>query len=154
MSDQNLDSAKIAFVKGRFEEAVAGFSKVLEKTPDHVTALQSRGTAKLKLSDFEGAIGDFTECLKLNQANDRILCGRGTAYLALGRLEEALDDFNSAIDVSEFYPNAYFGRAEVFKRMGEEKHARLDMEVGRKIVAKRGQSHFESQGIVFQDPNG
>lgn len=152
MADLNMDRAKVAFVQGKFEEAVEAFSKAIEEDPQNAIAFHSRGTARLKLKDFEGSIPDFSECLRLNKANQKAMCSRATAYLALGRLEEAMEDFNRALDVSEFYPNAYFGRAEVFRRLGEKEHARMDMDVGRKIMEKRGQSHFESQGIMFQDP--
>lgn len=53
--------------------------------------------------------------------------------------------------MNEFYPNAYFGRAEVFTRRGDEDQAKLDIEVGNKILQKLGQSHFEGQGFMFPD---
>lgn len=153
MPGELLDNAKIAFVKGRFEEAVDLFGQVLDKVPGHLVAQQSRGTARLKLEDYEGAVEDFTAIIQVEGQNEKVFCSRGTAYLALKKYEEAMADFNRAIDINQFYPSAYFGRSELFVLAGEQEQARQDRDTATEIQRKMSQSHFESQGVMFQDPD-
>lgn len=153
MPGELLDSAKIAFVKGRFDEAADLFGQVLEKMPGHLMAYQSRGAARVKLEDFEGAVEDFTAFIQAHGTNEKVYCSRGTAYLALKKYDEAMDDFNRAIELNQFYPNAYFGRAELFTIAGEQEQAKMDRDTGSQIQRKMSQSHFESQGVMFQDPD-
>jgi len=153
MSELLFDKAKVAFVEGKFDEAVQAFGEVIAKDPTNPLAYYSRGVARFNQKDLAGAIEDCTASIRLAENNERVYCSRGAAYLALGRTEEALSDFNKAIELNEFYPTAYFGRAEIFTRLGEKEQARMDIEVATKIQRKRGQSHLEGQGIMFQDPN-
>lgn len=153
MPGELLDEAKIAFVKGRFEEAADLFGQVLEKVPGHLMAYQSRGTARLKIEDFEGSVEDFTAFIQVNAKNEKVFCSRGTAYLALKKYDEAMDDFNRSIGINQFYPNAYFGRAELFTIAGEQEQAKLDRDTGAEIQRKMAQSHFEGQGVMFQHPD-
>lgn len=151
MNELLFDKAKIAFVEGKYEEAAEAFGEMLSENPENPLALYSRGTARFNMKDFEGAIADYDAYLALNDRSEKVFTSRGAARLALGRNEEAINDFNKSIELNEFYPNAYFGRAEVFTRMGEKEQAKLDVEVGNRILQKMGQSHFEGQGIMFQD---
>lgn len=151
MNELLFDKAKIAFVEGKYEEAAEAFSEMLGEDPENPMALYSRGTARFNLKDFEGAIADYDGYIALIVRNEKVFTSRGAARLALGRNEDALNDFNKALEINEFYPNAYFGRAEVFTRMGEKEQAKLDVEVGNRILQKLGQSHLEGQGFMFQD---
>ena len=153
MPGELLDAAKIEFVRGRFQEAADLFGQVLEKVPGHLIAYQSRGTARLKLEDYDGAIEDFTAFIKVNDQNEKVFCSRGTAYLALKKYEEAMADYNRSIEINQFYPNAYFGRSELFTLAGEQEQARQDRDAGMEIQRRMAQSHFEGQGVMFQDPD-
>ena len=123
MPGELMDSATVAFVKGRFEEAAELFSQLLEKAPGDLIAHQSRGTARLKLDDFAGAVEDFTAFIQVNSKNEKVFCSRGTANPALKKYDEAREDFNRALALNEFYPSAYFGRAELFTLAGEVEQA-------------------------------
>jgi len=153
MSELLFDKAKVAFVQGKFEEAVQVFGEMIAKDPDNPLAYYSRGVARFSLRDLAGAIEDYTASIRLYSRNEKVHCSRGAALLAQDRTEDALKDFNQAIELNPFYPTAYLGRAEAFKRLGEHDQARMDLEVATKIQQKRGQSQLESQGLMFQTPD-
>ncbi len=144
-------NAKTALIQGNLEESIELFTQVLEKEPENLLALFSRGTAYLKSHKFDEAIDDYTKYLGQNKSNEKVYCSRGNAYLGKEDLNNALVDFNKAIDINPHYPTVYFSRSELFKKMGEEEQAEEDEMIGNRLQKQLSRAFYESQGFMFQE---
>jgi tetratricopeptide (TPR) repeat protein len=84
-------------VLGRYEDAIADFSRAIELDSDNPQYYCQRGDARLRTNANDDAIADYTVAIR---QSPRLLWGyhgRGQAYLAVGNGEQALADFNQAV---------------------------------------------------------
>jgi tetratricopeptide (TPR) repeat protein len=86
-------------VLGRYEEAIADFSRAIELDADNSQYYCQRGDARLRKNENDEAIADYTTAIR---HSPRLLWGyhgRGQAHLAKGNGEQALADFNEAVRI-------------------------------------------------------
>ena len=100
--------------QGKFEEAVALYSKVIELNPQNADAYNNRATANGFREDFVAAISDFTKAIELRPNFAVAYYSRATALGVTGRFDEALADFGKAIEINARYGQAYADRAKIY----------------------------------------
>lgn len=81
---------------GKFQEAVADFTSVLELDNDNDRALYFRGVGRLNLGRFAEAVADLDLAIAGNKGRGAAFLARGMALAELGREEEAVRDFKTA----------------------------------------------------------
>lgn len=92
--------------KELLEQAVAELDAILEKSPETVVALNSRGLAKNMLSegtgnaDLEASIAISTKTIQTKPDNARAYYDRAAAYRKLKRYDEAEADYLQAIKLA------------------------------------------------------
>jgi serine/threonine protein kinase/tetratricopeptide (TPR) repeat protein len=84
---------------GRYEEAVAAFSKVIELDPDSTLAWRERGFTYMKMGQHDKAIEDLSEAIKRNPNLWWTWDLRGLCYGAIGHNDKALADLNEAVQL-------------------------------------------------------
>jgi tetratricopeptide (TPR) repeat protein len=89
--------AKLRDEAGRFEEAIADWTALIERRP-HPEAFQLRGFAKIQLHDFEAGLADVLQSLEL-RADPYSDCLAACALGALGRLEEMCAHAGRSVEV-------------------------------------------------------
>src|SRR5215213_2006044 len=64
-----LDSAREYYVKGDYKKADIFFERVLEIEPNHIDALNGKGTSLYRLADYDKAKKCFDKVLKMDPKN-------------------------------------------------------------------------------------
>ena len=62
-----------------YQDAIDGYTKLIEIGPSNAEIYYSRGVAKHQIEDYQGAIFDYTEAIKIDPGNSNIYNNRGIA---------------------------------------------------------------------------
>ena len=115
---------------GRFDAAIADFSRALEIKSDDEAALRYRGCAYLAKQSFNEAIADFDRLIRVNPASELGYLGRGGGYIlksiankTMADYARAMNDFNQAIRINPASEIAYIQRANLYILLGDNSKA-------------------------------
>src|SRR5262249_41774175 len=97
---------------GRYDEALADYTKAIEQDPKPKYCYFSRGTLYLAMGEYQKAIDDFSKQLEF-RTDAMTYSRRGEAYEALGELQKALSDFQSAEQLDPKLESAREGLARL-----------------------------------------
>lgn len=100
-------------LKGRYEQAVADFTKALEFMPGTAEAYSGRARAQEKLKRYDRALADYSKLIELNPQAPAAYIGRGHVFMDLKRYDEALQDFSKAIELKPDVAASYVARCNV-----------------------------------------
>jgi predicted TPR repeat methyltransferase len=98
--DDELRIAMSAHKAERFEEAEAGYLRVLEARPDHAKALYYLGLLQFHRGDTATAITFIQRCLNVARTNGPAWITLGGLFVAAGRKIEARDAYRRATIVA------------------------------------------------------
>ncbi|MBT3408316.1 tetratricopeptide repeat protein [archaeon] len=105
--------------QNQHKDALEYYDMILNKTPDHLLALISKGNALLWLERYDEAKKIFDYILKLYPNNEYALAELGLLEYNLGNLTEAQNKFNQALEQnSETYTCPYEGLGLVYYKQG------------------------------------
>jgi len=107
-------------------QALAGYNAVLDKDPDNVEALRSRGSTLRALELYDDAVNDLTRVEKLDPGNPETLAEIGICRYMLGEKEKALEILKRAGAV--FDPMIDSGEFDA------EKHGPIDRELRETLI--------------------
>jgi tetratricopeptide (TPR) repeat protein len=116
---------------GKYEEALADLTRVLELDPDDVLATAERGGAYRMMGKYEEALADLNHALELdpNPKGVWAIVSRGLTYRQMRKYEEALADLTRAIELDPNDPNYTWAitlRGETYQMMGKYEEALAD----------------------------
>jgi tetratricopeptide (TPR) repeat protein len=111
---QGLDYAKV----GKYEEAIAAFTKAIVVQPLDAFAWYNRAMAKNMVGEYETAIDDFTTCIGLSRSYEKVWYNRGLTKMYVGQYDGALFDLNQALQIQRNYPEAHYYRAYIYELKG------------------------------------
>lgn len=89
-----------AMQAGRYDDAIAVFSKVIEAKPDFAEGWNKRATVRYLAGRYAESIADCDEVLKRNPRHFGALSGLGEIYLQLERPAQALEWYRRALEVN------------------------------------------------------
>ena len=101
---------RIFRLQGMFENALADFTEIIAKHPDHFEALIARGITFGQNGQFNDAIDDFTLAIEANPNCVEAFYNRGVVYEKLHQFESAIDDYSIAIKLNPDDYKAYNNR--------------------------------------------
>ncbi|XP_041460502.1 RNA polymerase II-associated protein 3-like [Lytechinus variegatus] len=93
------EKGNVFFKKGKYEEALACYSKGLNVDPDNALLSANRAMALLKLKRYEEAEKDCDLAISLDCTYVKAYARRGAARLELSKLEEAKKDFQQVLNI-------------------------------------------------------
>ena len=96
--DQALTDAKADLDAGRWNQARAGYDKVLKAAPGNPRALLGRGRALLELRQVQPALKDLRAVLEVEPKNPTALLFAGTICQELGQREQARGYYQRYLD--------------------------------------------------------
>lgn len=96
---KNLQYADMLSKKGRLQEAVGEYDRIIEWVPDHTDALNDRGNALSRMGRYAEAISDFDKVITLNPDYYLAYHNRGIAYSWAGDRKKASEDFSRACNM-------------------------------------------------------
>lgn len=123
------DRAAAAYISGKWDKALAGFTAAIALNPQSALAFYNRGNVHYAKGDFAAAVADFTEALRLNPVLPYAHMNRGNALSNLGRFHEALHDLNEAARLQPQVSDVYFNRAILHVRNRNLDKALADYEL-------------------------
>jgi tetratricopeptide (TPR) repeat protein len=115
-----------AYNSGKYKEAIASFSQVLELDKDHINAYLQRGFCQTLNKNYEAAVSDFSEVIKRNEKHLWAYTSRGSAYNKLGKYNLAMSDFNTVLELDPRNGEAFNNRGWSRKFLGDKKGACKD----------------------------
>ena len=101
---------------GKYDLAIADFTKAIELNPRLALAYLNRGLAYASKGQFDLAITDFTKVIELNPRLAIAYYKRGVAYAdGKGQFDHAIADCTTAIELNPRYVEAYYSRGFVHR---------------------------------------
>ncbi len=85
--------------QGRFDDAIAEYSKAIELDPNFAEAYSNRGNAYRALGEIQRAIADYAEAILLNPQDAGTYASRALAYTSLGKTRAAEQDIDKAVEL-------------------------------------------------------
>ena len=131
--------AEVLLSLNQFAEAIAGFTKFLEKEGPVGDVYRARGLAFAKLDKYREAINDYTMSLQY-EPSPNMLKQRGKAYL-LQATQLAKEDFEESLRLNPIDPDTRWGLAHAMVMLGDYAGAVVEVEKTG-IAAKGAVGHF------------
>jgi len=97
--DRLLRAGVEAMERQRLDDAIAVFTRIIERKPIFAEGWNKRATARYVAHDFAGAVQDCVETLARNPHHFGALSGQGLCHMALGQYREAATLFRRALEV-------------------------------------------------------
>jgi tetratricopeptide (TPR) repeat protein len=101
---------------GRYDQAIADFTKAILLQPDSVMAYTSRGSAYGSAGQYDQAVADFTKAITLRPDFAMAYNNRGFVYATKGLWTEAVTEYNHAIAIQPELAITYANRGAAFLR--------------------------------------
>jgi tetratricopeptide (TPR) repeat protein len=124
---------ELASRKGNYDKAIALFTQVIERDPQHINAFLQRGFSESMTKHYELAVADFTAVINLKNDHLWAYTSRGSAYNKLGRQAEAMADFDKVLSLDPKDQEAYNNRGWSKKALGDLKGACKDWKTSKKL---------------------
>jgi Flp pilus assembly protein TadD len=121
----DADSAERLFAAGRYEDAAAAYTQLIERAPADPTLHIRRASAWAALGRADDALADLDEAVALNPRLATAYHERGALLLGLGRDVDALRDLDRAVRLAPTAA-AYADRASALFRLSRDEEARRD----------------------------
>ena len=97
--DRLLGEGVEAMERQELGEAIAHFTRVIERAPDFAEGWNKRATARYMAEDYAGSVADCQETLARNAHHFGALSGQGLCHMALGQYREAATLFRRCLAV-------------------------------------------------------
>ena len=123
------ETAAASFNAGQYNEAIAGWTNMINKGDQVKVALLNRAKAYLVINQPLLAIDDLDKLEKTAGRNEKstLLVLKAVAYSSLGQKENSLKAFNEA-EALDRNPYVYINRATVYQDLGNLDEARKDIQ--------------------------
>ena len=107
--------------QGKFDLAIADYTRAVELAPKDAERYISRGIAYRLKGDFDRAIKDLDKAIKLNSNDFHAYNHRGIVYKRKGENDKAINDFSKAIKLNpdDDYGGPYFNRGIIYDIEGK-----------------------------------
>lgn len=104
---------------GKFEEAIAHYSKAVELNPKSISALLNRSTAYETVGEHKKALADLGALLAVSPNYVVAYVNRAWAHGRHKEFAEALEDCNKALSIDPKCAAAFNNRAAVYNDLGQ-----------------------------------
>ena len=122
-NNRGITSAK----EGRYEAAIARFTRALQRNPVFAEAYYNRGLVDLAIGQLGQAISDFTKAVEIRPEFAEGYSIRGDIYAAMNQYEQAISDFTKVIELDPDSAETYLKRSSAFYANGQYEKAWQDV---------------------------
>ena len=114
----------VALLKlNRLQDALVQFDRVLSQQPNHLAALNERGSALAELKQYDAAIASIEKALAVNPQYAEAHLNKGNLYLDLTRTGEAIVCYEKALALKPDLAEAWLGMGNVFRAIKQNDQA-------------------------------
>jgi tetratricopeptide (TPR) repeat protein len=128
-----VKSGNINFSQGRYEEAVADFTKAIERWGGEALTYNTRGRVYFEMGRYEEALADCSRAAELDPRSDVAWNTRGYILYTRHRYEEALRDLDRALEINPRHEGARNHRGLVHAAMDRYELAQADFDEALKL---------------------
>jgi tetratricopeptide (TPR) repeat protein len=139
--DVELNHARTAHRKGRIDEAVPIYQRILKQVPEHPHALHLLGVATLQKGDAEKAAELIGLAVSLVPNDARIHNNLGTAYQALRRFEDAVAEFKRSESLDPAFREAPYNLGNCLRLLHRPDDAKAAFRRAIKIAPDHDGAH-------------
>jgi len=133
-----FDNGIADFQKGRYQDAVFWFTKLIENEPFNAKAYMNRGVARLSIQEKDMAMGnneesqkameDFNSALNLDPELEEIHSNMGVAWYYAKEYKKAIAEYDKEIGKNPENHSASFNRAICWMELKEYQNALKDLQ--------------------------
>lgn len=123
------ESSKIArenLRQQKYQQAIEGFTEVIQENPTNVPAYFNRGQARYQKGDIQGAINDWSQVVTMNPNDAFASYQLGVALLEQEDYQAAVMNFNQALSLNPQLADAYLDRGIAKYYLGQQEQAIKD----------------------------
>ena len=118
--DRLLEAGNDAMGAGRYDEALARFTWVIERDPTFAEGWNRRATLYFLMGDFDASVRDIQETLAREPRHFGALSGLGLINSALERWDSAVKAYEEALRVNPFLPGAKKNVEDLRKKLEQD----------------------------------
>jgi len=122
-NNRGIASAK----EGRYEAAIAEFTRAFQRNPVFAEAYYNRGLVDLAIGQLGQAISDFSKTLEIRPEFVEGYSIRCDIHAAMGQYEQAISDFTKVIELDPDSTETYLKRSLAFYANGQYEKAWQDV---------------------------
>jgi len=115
----NMRQAEGLLMKGRFEDALFRYDKVLKWNRRVKMAWSGKGLCLLNLGRYEDAIYSYNRAIKLDPQLEFAWHGKGLSSEKLGRYEDALSSYDRVLEINPADRNVRGLRSRCLLKIGQ-----------------------------------
>jgi tetratricopeptide (TPR) repeat protein len=145
-----LIRGNIAYLKNKYDQAIADYTKALEINPKYVYAYNNRGVTYDDKGNYDQAIADYTKALKINPKYVYAYYNRGIAYSNKGNYDQAIADYTKALKINPKYVEAYYNRGIAYSNKGNYDQAIADYNKALKANPKYVYA-YNNRGVAYSN---
>ena len=113
--------------EGRYETAIAQFTRAIRRNPVFAEAYFNRGLVDLAIGQLGQAISDFTKAVEIKPEFIEGYSIRGDIHIAMNQYEQAISDFSKVIEHDSDSAETYFKRSLACYADGQYERAWQDV---------------------------
>jgi protein O-mannosyl-transferase len=133
---------------GRWDDAIADYTKAIIANPEYLYAYNNRGNAYGKLGQWDKTVTDCSEMIAMDPKYATAWYNRGFAYANLSQWDKAIADYSQAIRLNRDYKDAYNDRGYSYASLGQWDKAITDYSKAIEIDPKCIQA-YANRGNVY-----
>ena len=118
--DRLIEAGNNAMGAGRYEDALARFTRVIERDPAFVEGWNRRATLYYLMGNFDASVRDIQETLAREPRHFGALSGLGLINSALERWDSAVKAYEAALRVNPFLPGAKKNVEDLRKKLEQD----------------------------------
>ncbi|MCP4683259.1 MAG: DUF898 family protein [Desulfobacterales bacterium] len=129
--------ARLYALKGKPNQALEGYTRVIKINDKHEDAYFNRGLVYVDMKQYGPAVKDFSKVITMSPNAFDAYCNRGNAYYQMGKKKLAIKDYTDALKIDPNDADVYHNRSVIYLSMGEKEKAGADSEKAGKLVEER-----------------
>jgi tetratricopeptide (TPR) repeat protein len=110
-------SAISLFKLNELQDSLAQFDRLLSIQPNHIAAVNERGSVLAEMKQFDAALASFETALTLDRRYAEAHLNKGNLYGELGRNDDALASYDEALALKPDLADAWLGRGNVSRAL-------------------------------------
>ena len=118
--DRLIEAGNDAMGAGRYEDALARFTRVIERDPASSEGWNRRATLYYLMGNFDASVRDIQETLAREPRHFGALSGLGLINSALERWDSAVKAYEAALRVNPFLPGAKKNVEDLRKKLEQD----------------------------------
>lgn len=127
--NQLLSAATNYYANGDFSNAVASFSKVLEKDSLQLPALIGMGNLHYDTNNDSIAIHYYEKAISIDPNNLNVRCDQATCFYRLGKFDKAIELNQKIVEMNHNFTMAHYNLSVIFNAVGKPDEAKKELDI-------------------------